>query len=150
MPPPSSGGVIVEILNILAGDDLAALGRTSPAYLHLLAEAMSHGFADRARWYGDPEFRPVPIDRLTSPAYGSMLRQRIVPDVTLPQDRYGTAPDAGTTHLSVIDGQGWPSRAPRPSTPRSAPCWSPVRPASSSTTRWTTSPPRPECRTASA
>ncbi len=106
MPPPSSGGVIVEILNILAGDDLAALGRTSPAYLHLLAEAMSHGFADRARWYGDPEFTPVPIDRLTSPAYGSMLRQRIVPDATLPQDRYGTAPDAGTTHLSVIDGQG--------------------------------------------
>lgn len=106
MPPPSSGGVIVEILNILANDDLAALGATSPAYLHLLAEAMGSGFADRARWYGDPGFSEVPVDRLTSPAYGTMLRSRIKPDSTLPQDRYGTAPDAGTSHLSVIDAEG--------------------------------------------
>jgi gamma-glutamyltranspeptidase/glutathione hydrolase len=106
MPPPSSGGVIVEILNILANDDLATLGMTSPAYLHLLAEAMGSGFADRARWYGDPGFTEVPIDRLTSPAYGAMLRSRIKPDSTLPQDRYGTAPDAGTSHLSVIDADG--------------------------------------------
>jgi gamma-glutamyltranspeptidase / glutathione hydrolase len=98
--------VIVEILNILANDDLRALGATSPAYLHLLAEAMGHGFADRARWYGDPEFTPVPIERLTSPAYGKELRDRIQPETTLPQDRYGTAPDAGTTHLSVIDAEG--------------------------------------------
>ncbi|MCC6847925.1 MAG: gamma-glutamyltransferase [Deltaproteobacteria bacterium] len=106
MPPPSSGGVIVEILNILAHDDLAALGATSAAYYHLLAEAMGNGFADRARWYGDPEFTPVPIERLTSPAYGAMLRARITPDRTLPQDRYGTAPDAGTTHVSVVDAEG--------------------------------------------
>jgi gamma-glutamyltranspeptidase/glutathione hydrolase len=106
MPPPSSGGVIVEILNILANDDLAALGAANPAYLHLLAEAMGSGFADRARWYGDPGFTEVPIDRLTSPAYGTMLRSRIKPDSTLPQDRYGTAPDAGTSHLSVIDADG--------------------------------------------
>lgn len=106
MPPPSSGGVIVEILNILANDDLASLGARSPAYYHLLAEAMGNGFADRARWYGDPEFTKVPIDRLTSPAYGAMLRARITPDATLPQDRYGTAPDAGTTHLSVVDADG--------------------------------------------
>ncbi len=106
MPPPSSGGVIVEILNILANDDLAKLGMTSPAYLHLLAEAMGSGFADRARWYGDPAFVKVPIERLTSPEYGKMLRDRIRPDATLPQDKYGTAPDAGTTHLSVVDADG--------------------------------------------
>ncbi len=106
MPPPSSGGVIIEILNILSGDDLAALGPTNPAYYHLLAEAMGNGFADRARWYGDPQFTQVPIDRLTSPEYGAMLRARIQPDTTLPQDRYGTTPDAGTTHLSVLDADG--------------------------------------------
>lgn len=106
MPPPSSGGIIIEILNILANDDLAALGASSPAYYHLLAEAMGNGFADRARWYGDPEFTRVPIERLTSPAYGAMLRARITPDATLPQDRYGTTPDAGTTHLSVMDSEG--------------------------------------------
>ena len=106
MPPPSSGGVILEILNILAGDDLAKLGAGSPAYLHLLAEAMKHGFADRARWYGDPEFTSVPILRLVSPEYGKQLRARIRDDAVAPQERYGSTPDSGTTHLSVIDGDG--------------------------------------------
>jgi gamma-glutamyltranspeptidase/glutathione hydrolase len=106
MPPPSSGGVVLEILNVLAGDDLGALGADSPAYLHLLAEAMRHGFADRARLYGDPEFTPVPIDRLTSPAYAQALRARIRDDATLPPEQYGSTPDSGTTHLSVIDGDG--------------------------------------------
>jgi gamma-glutamyltranspeptidase/glutathione hydrolase len=106
MPPPSSGGVMLEILNVLGGDDLAALGARSPAYLHLLAEAMQHGFADRARWYGDPRFTSVPIDRLTSPAYAHGLRERIRDDATSPPERYGSSPDGGTTHLSVVDGNG--------------------------------------------
>ena len=106
MPPPSSGGVLIEILNVLAGDDLAALGARSPAYLHLLAEAMQHGFADRARWYGDPELTRVPIEHLTSPSYGRTLRDRIRDDATAPPERYGSSPDAGTTHLSVIDADG--------------------------------------------
>ena len=106
MPPPSSGGVVLEILNVLSGDDLAALGARSPAYLHLLAESMRHGFADRARWYGDPAFTQVPIDGLTSTDYAKTLRARIRDDATLPDDEYGSKPDAGTTHLSVIDGEG--------------------------------------------
>jgi gamma-glutamyltranspeptidase/glutathione hydrolase len=106
MPPPSSGGVILEILNVLRDDDLTKLGAGTADYLHLLAEAMGHGFADRARWYGDPEFTQIPIETLTSVAYGKTLRARIRPDVTLTQDQYGTPPDAGTTHLSVVDAEG--------------------------------------------
>ncbi|HZD53598.1 MAG TPA: gamma-glutamyltransferase, partial [Woeseiaceae bacterium] len=40
MPPPSSGGmVLIEMLNILEGYDLAELGHNSALYLHLLTEA---------------------------------------------------------------------------------------------------------------
>jgi gamma-glutamyltranspeptidase/glutathione hydrolase len=106
MPPPSSGGVVVEILQILAGDDLPALGPASAAYLHLLAEAMKHGFADRARWYGDPAFTRVPVARLTAPARGRELRARIAPDRTLAADRYGSPVDAGTAHHSIVGGDG--------------------------------------------
>ena len=106
MPPPSSGGVLLEMLNVVAHDDLAALGARSPAYLHLLAEAMKDGFADRARWYGDPAFTTVPVAQLTSDAYGRALRARIRPDAVLPPSRYGTSPDSGTTHLSVVDDDG--------------------------------------------
>ncbi len=44
MPPPSSGGtVLVEMLNILEGFDLAGSGFGSAQNLHLMAEAMRRG-----------------------------------------------------------------------------------------------------------
>src|SRR5262249_10564607 len=46
-PPPGSGGIVLEILGLLAHDDLTALGPSSPSFLHLLASAMAQAFADR-------------------------------------------------------------------------------------------------------
>lgn len=111
MPPPSSGGgVLIETLNILARDDLGALGHNSPTYVHLLAEAFQFGFAARAAHYGDSDFVRVPIDRLLAPRTAAALRQRISAAKTFPPTYYGddgSAPDdAGTSHLSVIDGAG--------------------------------------------
>lgn len=113
MPPPSSAGVLLEVLGILRGDDLGALGRDSPAYLHLLAEAMKHAFADRAQLYGDPDAVAVPLQHLLAPQNTAALRQRIVATRTLDQKAYGssavrTAPtsDHGTSHLSVMDADG--------------------------------------------
>src|SRR5213079_177309 len=40
-PPPGSGGVLLEMLGLLARDDLPALGRGTPTALHLLAGAMA-------------------------------------------------------------------------------------------------------------
>jgi gamma-glutamyltranspeptidase/glutathione hydrolase len=119
MPPSSSGGVaLIETLGILAAHypteaDLQRDGRESSAYLHVLAEAFKHGFADRARFLGDTDFVSVDLAHLTSPAYQVELARRIKPDAVLPRDAYGTlgsppAPrrDGGTTHLSVIDADG--------------------------------------------
>jgi len=105
MPPPSSGGIILEALNVLAPYDLRALGHDSPTYLHLLASTMQAVFADRAQYYGDPAFVDVPLARLLSPARAREIRQRLsttkVLDVT---DGGGT--DAGTSHVSVTDVAG--------------------------------------------
>ncbi len=106
MPPPGSGGVVLAILNVLSAYDLAALGGpTSPTYLHLLAEVMKAAFADRARFYGDPDFVDVPVERLTSAEHAnasraglSAIRVRDVPG--------GAVVDAGTAHVSVLDGAG--------------------------------------------
>lgn len=111
MPPPSSGGgVLIETLNILAKDDLPALGRDSASYVHLLAEAFQFGFAARAAHYGDPDFVRVPLARLLAPRTGLDLRQRISAAKTFAPEYYGsltlTPDDAGTSHLSVIDGAG--------------------------------------------
>ena len=56
-PPPSSGGVVLlEMLNILEGFELAARGAGSSPSLHLIAEAMKFAFADRAAYLGDSDF----------------------------------------------------------------------------------------------
>jgi len=114
MPPPSSAGILLEVLGMLRGDDVRALGRESPAYLHLLAEAMKHAFADRAQLYGDPDAVAVPLQRLLSPENAAALRQRIEATRTLAQNTYGSsalgaaaaASDHGTSHLSVMDANG--------------------------------------------
>ena len=111
MPPPSSGGaVIVQVLRALEGIDLRALGHNSSAYLHRLTEALKHAFADRARVMADPDFAPVPIADLISPAAAARVQAAFNPDATLPRAAYGAGAalpeDGGTTHLSVVDAAG--------------------------------------------
>jgi gamma-glutamyltranspeptidase / glutathione hydrolase len=113
MPPPSSGGaILVEILNILEGYDLSALGQNSSASLHLITEAMKHGFSDRAQVMGDTDFVQVPIEKLISKAYAADLRKRIDQKTRAPESYGGfsqvnaAAIDHGTSHLSVADSQG--------------------------------------------
>jgi gamma-glutamyltranspeptidase len=50
LPPNTQGVVALEMLNILEGFDVKALGHNSAAYLHLLVEAKRIAFADRAAW----------------------------------------------------------------------------------------------------
>jgi gamma-glutamyltranspeptidase/glutathione hydrolase len=102
-PPPGSGGIVLEILGLLAHDDLAALGAGSPTALHLLAGAMAQGFADRAAWYGDPDVTPVPVATLLAPARLAALRARLSA-VAVHRPRAALVADAGTAHVSVVDG----------------------------------------------
>jgi gamma-glutamyltranspeptidase/glutathione hydrolase len=112
MPPPSSGGVhLVEMLNVLEGYDLGALGAGSPDALHLMIEAMRRAYADRAEFMGDPEVVSVPVERLTSKAYAAELRVSIDPQRARPsrEIRAGhPVPAEGqhTTHFSVVDEAG--------------------------------------------
>ncbi|MCW8871242.1 MAG: gamma-glutamyltransferase, partial [Xanthomonadales bacterium] len=109
MPPPSSGGVLlVEMLNVLQRFDLAAKGKDSSDYIHLVASTMKLAFADRARHLGDPDFYPVPVERLTSMAYADELAGRLRPDGQ-PVVAESLAPppdDSGTTQISVLDRHG--------------------------------------------
>jgi gamma-glutamyltranspeptidase / glutathione hydrolase len=111
MPPPSSGGIaIVQMLNVLEGYQLNKLPHNSATYLHLLAEAMKHAFADRAQYLGDPEFVKAPLSMLASRDYAGWIRGRISPVKTYPPKYYGLAnlrvEQGGTTHFSVLDQFG--------------------------------------------
>lgn len=111
MPPPSSGGVVmIEMLNILEGFDLAEAGHNSALYLHLLTEAMRRGYADRAHYLGDPDFNDdMPIEQLTSKDYARGLRGSIDPTQASESDPavFAEAYESPqTTHISIVDDNG--------------------------------------------
>ncbi|WP_394795373.1 gamma-glutamyltransferase [Armatimonas sp.] len=111
MPPPSSGGtVLIELLNILEGFELAKMGWESPLRWHLLVEAMKRAFADRAEFFGDPDFVNVPVGKLTDPAYAARWRAEIdlrhtTPSAAIRAGQASVEP-LHTTHFSIIDSDG--------------------------------------------
>jgi gamma-glutamyltranspeptidase/glutathione hydrolase len=82
--PWCQGPALAQVLSLLAGYDLQALGHNSPAYVHLLTEALKLTFADRERYYGDPEFVDVPMQALLSEEYAAERRQLIQLDKAQP------------------------------------------------------------------
>ena len=108
-PPPSSGGTtLCEILNILEGYDLKALGFRSAPSVRLLVEAMRHAYRDRNTHLGDPAFVQNPLDRLLSKDYAAGIRARIDAGYQAPPSSALQPPKekAETTHYSVVDGEG--------------------------------------------
>lgn len=107
-PPPSQGFVLLEMLNILAGDDLGALPWGSADAVHLAVEAKKLAFADRLAYVGDPRFVANPLDRLLDPAYAkgrrAALDLRRAIDAAVP----GALPEAAgdTTAFAVADRHG--------------------------------------------
>lgn len=69
LPPNSQGIAALQLLNILETFDLAALGRESADFWHILVEAKKLAFADRARYYTDPAFAAVPVAELVAKSY---------------------------------------------------------------------------------
>ncbi len=112
MPPPSSGGVhLVQILNILEGYPIGALGHNGAETLHLMAEAMKLAYADRSEHLGDPDFWPVPVAGLTDKSYAQKLAEGIDRRRARPADEIKPGAPApyespDTTHFSVMDRAG--------------------------------------------
>jgi gamma-glutamyltranspeptidase/glutathione hydrolase len=103
MPPPSSGGVVLEILGMLAGAPVSGLGADSPPYLARLIEVMREGFIDRAQ-YADPDFVHVPIDVLLSQRHIDEALQRALHRRA--PVHLAPASDHGTSNLLVVDKDG--------------------------------------------
>src|SRR5688500_16554160 len=116
----------MQALGMLEGFDLRAMGHNSPAYIHVVTEALKLAFADRERHYGDAG--GVPLAELLSPAYAreraALIRaDRAMPEAPPPGDptrrgavaaaaplaasAAGTAAGAdGTTHIAAVDRDG--------------------------------------------
>jgi gamma-glutamyltranspeptidase/glutathione hydrolase len=110
-PPPSSGGItLCEMLQILSGYPLKALGFHSSGEVHAMTEAMRFAYRDRNTYLGDPAFIDNPTARLISPEHAEKIRAQIQPDHATPSASLpglATADEqANTTHYSVVDRLG--------------------------------------------
>src|SRR6202050_1572846 len=126
-PPPSSGGtVLIELLNILEGYDLAKTGDRSAQSIHFTTEAFRRAFFDRAEFMGDPDFSKIPVAQLIDKKYGAAWRSSIEADhasasrdlrrpaifseleqyAAVHPEPLANRESPHTTHYSVVDAEG--------------------------------------------
>ncbi|MCH7917875.1 MAG: gamma-glutamyltransferase [Planctomycetes bacterium] len=108
LPPNGQGIAVLQILNILAGFDLRKAGFGSTEHLHAFIEAKKLAFEDRAKFYADPQFNELPVERLISMDYADTRRRLIDPKRAAQAYPAGDAALEGgdTIYLTVADGQG--------------------------------------------
>ena len=75
--PWAQGPVMLQQLALLKGFHLDGLDVTGPDFIHTVVEASKLAFADREKFYGDPEFEQVPMETLLSDAYNEERRKLI-------------------------------------------------------------------------
>jgi len=67
----TQGPMVLQVLNMLDGKNVGAMGHNSPQYIHHVTEAFKLAYADRHAYYGDPYFVPVPQKGIVSKGYGA-------------------------------------------------------------------------------
>jgi gamma-glutamyltranspeptidase / glutathione hydrolase len=108
MPPSTQGFVALEMLNILEGFDIKALGHNTADYLHIVTEAKRIAFADRAAYLADRDAMPTGVlDTLISKDYANDRRGEINMNKAGAFDPAAVFADRGdTVYLTAADGEG--------------------------------------------
>ena len=116
LPPTGQGIATLEILNILEGFDLKSMGRNSAEALHAMIEAKKIAWADRAKFYADPEFTKIPLAGLLSKEYAAERRKLIDPEHEAKAVEAGVPPANGAesqaTREPLQDSSATPKRSP--------------------------------------
>ena len=116
LPPNGQGIATLQILNILEGFDLKSMGRNSAETLHAMIEAKKIAWADRAKFYADPEFAKIPLAGLLSKEYAGERRKLIDPGHAAKAVEAGVPPANGAesqaTREPLQDSAATPKRSP--------------------------------------
>ncbi len=75
--PWSQGPVFLQQLALLRGFDLASMDPNGADFVHHVVESTKLAFADREKFYGDPDFVDVPMETLLSEDYSAKRRALI-------------------------------------------------------------------------
>jgi gamma-glutamyltranspeptidase / glutathione hydrolase len=100
----SQGPVMLQQLALLAGFDLDGLDPAGPDFIHLQVECAKLAFADREKFYGDPDFVKVPIETLLSDAYNAERRKLVTAKASLELQPGSVAGFGGVVQMRREDG----------------------------------------------
>ncbi|HYE49754.1 MAG TPA: gamma-glutamyltransferase [Azospirillaceae bacterium] len=108
IPPNTQGLAVLQILNVLEGYDLKAMGHNSADMIHAMVEAKKLAFADRARYYADPAFARVPMKALMTKEYAAERRKLVDMAKAAPAVAAGDAKllKNDTVYLTTADKDG--------------------------------------------
>src|SRR6202163_3286330 len=79
----SQGPVMLQQLALLKGFALDGLDPAGPEFIHLVVECSKLAYADREKFYGDPDFGEIPITTLLSDAYNEERRKLVAETASL-------------------------------------------------------------------
>ena len=106
LPPNGQGIAALQILNILENYDLKKMGLFSSEYIHLFTEAKKIVFADRAKYYADPNFSNIPVNELISKSYAKERAKLINLDKASKANDAGILKSGDTIYLTAADKFG--------------------------------------------
>lgn len=109
--PWCQGPALGQALNMIDPAEIRSVGHNSVDYVHTLVEVLKLAFDDRERWYGDPRFVDVPLDRLLSADHARAQRALIDPtraraNLAAPGAAAATAGSLDTSYVCVVDRWG--------------------------------------------
>ena len=103
LPPPTQGVVVLEIMRILDGFDLATMAPSDRE--HLIIEAVKIGLRDRDDHISDPDAMRIAPEALLAPDWIAARRDAINPArAQVPEP--GHPQRGGTAYLCAADGDG--------------------------------------------
>lgn len=119
MPPPSSGGIaVIQMLSMLAPQNVGRYAPADTQFIHRFAEAGRLAYADRDHYVADPDFVAVPSEGLLDPGYLRKRAALISPERSMghaaPGQPAGAAQQGqdslserpSTTHMVIRDARG--------------------------------------------
>ena len=106
LPPNGQGIAALQILNLLEGFDIKSMGFGSAEYIHHFVEAKKIAFADRAKYYADPDFNKIPTQYLISKEYSNKRRAEINPNKAAKSVQAVNLENGDTIYLTTADSDG--------------------------------------------
>ncbi len=106
LPPNGQGIAALQILNILENYNLKKMGLFSSEYIHLFTEAKKLAFADRAKYYADPNFSNIPVKELISKSYANERAKLINMKKAALAVEPGILESGDTIYLTAADKYG--------------------------------------------